>query len=128
LTAANPIKSTHQAIYRCPEAVKACRASDIEKLPLWVVTRGAYVGRIIPAQGTVQGWMGVLANEMTEVTAKTVDLASLDEMDLAALARLVLADAPERSYAIEAGAARVPRYHAIDKCVRLGLVCSAFFA
>jgi hypothetical protein len=81
------------------------------------VTRGAYAGRIVPAQGTVQGWLGVLANEMGEVTAKTVDLSSLGDGNLAALARLVLADCPERSYAIDGGAVHVPRFHAIDKCV-----------
>lgn len=82
------------------------------------MTRGAFVGPIVPAQGTVQGWHGVLANEMMEVATKNVDLASLGDADLAALARLVLADTPERSYAIEEGVVRVRRYNAIDKCVR----------
>lgn len=81
------------------------------------MTRGAYAGAINPAQGTLQGWSGVLSTEMIEVQPKTADLASLGEADLAALARLVLADAPERSYAIEGGVVRVPRFHAIDTYV-----------
>lgn len=103
---------------RCAEALKARRASELDKSTLWVVTRGAFVGSIVPAQGTLQGWMGVLTNEMMEVSTKMADLASLGDADLAALARIVLADSPEKSYAIEGGAVRVPRYHAIDKCVR----------
>lgn len=65
----------------------------------------------------MQGFQGVLANEMYEVFAKTVDLGSLDAPDMQALAELVLADPPERQYGVEAGVVRVPRFHALDTCV-----------
>lgn len=67
----------------------------------------------------MQGFQGVLANEMHDLYAKTADLGSLDDADMKALTELVLADPPERQYGIEAGVVRVPRFHAIDTCVRL---------
>ena len=103
-----------QGLLKNGDLLKTLRASELaEPASLWVVTRGAYVGDLRPAQGTVQGMATVLCGELHDMITKHVDLSSAK--DLPALAGLVLSDAREKSYTIVKGEVQVARFNAIDK-------------
>ncbi len=103
-----------QGLLKNGDLLKSLRASELaEPASLWVVTRGAYVGELRPAQGTVQGMATVLCGELHDMVTKHVDLSS--GKDLPALADLVLSDAREKSYTVVEGQVQVARFNAVDK-------------
>jgi acyl transferase domain-containing protein/NADPH:quinone reductase-like Zn-dependent oxidoreductase/thioester reductase-like protein/acyl carrier protein len=115
-----------QALLKNGDLLKSLRENEVaEPASLWVVTKGAYVGELHPAQGSVQGMATVLCGELHDMVTKHVDLASSSGKDLAALAELVLADAREKSYTVVEGVAQVARFNAIDKTDARALQVSA---
>ena len=115
-----------QGLLKNGDLLKTLRANELaEPASLWVVTKGAYVGELRPAQGTVQGMATVLCGELHDMITKHVDVATSGPKDLAALADLVLADAREKSYVVEKGVAQVARFNAIDKSTARALEVKA---
>ena len=105
-----------QGLLKNGDLLKSLRATELaEPASLWVVTKGAYVGELRPAQGTVQGMATVLCGELHDMITKHVDVATSGPKDLRGLADLVLTDAREKSYTIVDGVTQVARFNAIDK-------------
>ena len=115
-----------QGLLKNGDLLKTLRSNELaEPASLWVVTKGAYVGELRPAQGTVQGMATVLCGELHDMITKHVDVATSNGKDLGALVDLVLADAREKTYTVVKGVAQVARFNAIDKSTARALQVSA---
>jgi acyl transferase domain-containing protein/NADPH:quinone reductase-like Zn-dependent oxidoreductase/thioester reductase-like protein/acyl carrier protein len=105
-----------QGLLKNGDLLKTLRGSELaEPNSLWVITKGAYVGDVCPAQGTVQGLATVLCGELPDMVTKHVDLASSNSKDMRCLSKLVVEDSREKSYTVMNGAAQVARFNAMDK-------------
>jgi len=93
----------------------------------WVVTEGVYGGKKIrPEQASLQGFFTALHRELnsTIYTIKLVDLSDASA-DLNVLADLVVNHRPERTYSVDQGVLKVPRYHIVDKDAALSVEVKA---
>ena len=88
--------------------------ADCLPVPFWVVTEGAYFGRLRPEQSSLQGFTLTLSEELSRTTflVKYADMSDANEMGL--LAELVLSECREQLYALDHGHLKVMRFHRID--------------
>jgi len=113
-----------QAVMACEQKITALMNDSKQNGQLWIVTEGAYAGKIRPNQGCIQGFTYVIAHELPTLEAYLIDMAT-DEVTgmtraqgLEKVAEILAYMAREKCYLISNESVLVPRYFPIDMSAR----------